>query len=91
MAVYITAIHLEGGKRHRHIAQVRWEQTDDRNMTGEDSRLEMVDWIRNENGEAYVLEGEGVVSVLAVDASPPYLRTYAGGRWTDSLLALPTF
>ena len=51
----------------------------------------MVDWIRNENGEAYVLEGDGVVSVLAVDASPPYLRTYAGGRWTDSLLALPTF
>jgi hypothetical protein len=91
VAVYITAIRLEGGSRHQHIARVRWEQTDEPSKTGEDSRQEMVDWIRNQNGEAYVREADGVVSVLAVDASPPYLRTYADGKWTDNLLALPTF
>ena len=91
MAVYITAIHLEGGSRHQHIARVRWEQIDDSSKTGEDSRQQMVDWIRNQNGEAYVRDGDGGVSVLAVDASPPYMRTYADGQWTNNLLALPTF
>jgi Protein of unknown function (DUF3892) len=91
VAVYITAIRLEGGSQHQHITRVRWQQTDEPSETGEDSRQQMVDWIRNKNGEAYVRDDDGGVSVLAVDASPPYLRTYADGKWTDNLLALSTF
>jgi hypothetical protein len=31
------------------------------------------------------------VAVGVVDASPPYIRTYADGNWTDNLLALPRY
>ena len=91
MAVNITARHMEGGERHEHIARVRWQNTTDASNTGENSRQKMVDWIRDKGGRAYVRDSAGAVDVKVVEASPPYLRTYADGRWTDNLLALPTF
>jgi hypothetical protein len=38
-----------------------------------------------------VTDGKNTVAVLVVDSSPPYLRTYADGKWTDNLLALPKY
>jgi hypothetical protein len=88
--VYVTAIHLEGGSRHEHISDVRWRNPAD-GKTGESSKATMVDWIKNKKGDARVTDGTNEVRVGVVDASPPYIRTYADSTWTDNLLALPEF
>lgn len=87
--VNITARHMVGGQGHEHIARVRWvdPETDAR---GENSRAEMVAWI-NKGGKAFVVKGNLRVAVGVVNATPPYIRTYADGVWTDNLLALPEF
>jgi hypothetical protein len=38
-------------------------------------------------GKAYVT----TVRVGAVDADPPYIRTYADADWTNNLLSLPLY
>jgi hypothetical protein len=88
--VYVTAIHLEGGSGHEHIASVRWRNPADA-KTGQSTKADMVDWIKNKNGDARVTDGTNTVQVGVVDASPPYIRTHADGKWTDNLLALPTY
>ena len=88
--VYVTAVHMEGGTQHEHIASVRWRNPAD-GKTGQNSRQEMVDWIKNEKGDARVNDGRNEVQVGVVEAHPPYLRTHADGKWTDNLLALPRY
>lgn len=89
--VYITAVHMSGGTRHEHIASVRWMNPADR-RTGQSTRSEMVDWIRNRKGDARVRDRVGHdVRVGVVKVSPPYIRTYADRVWTDNLLALPRY
>jgi hypothetical protein len=88
--VYITARHMVGGQRHEHIADVRWNNPAD-GTTGESTRENMIDWIKNKAGNAFVSDGVRQVAVGVVDATPPYIRTYADGVWTDNLLALPTY
>ncbi|HTR74174.1 MAG TPA: DUF3892 domain-containing protein [Solirubrobacterales bacterium] len=89
--VYITAVHMSpGGSAHQHIADVRWRNPSS-GATGENTRAKMVSWI-NDGGEARVTDGRGDdVRVYVVDATPPYIRTYADGVWTDNLLALPRY
>jgi hypothetical protein len=50
----------------------------------------MIDWIR-QGGQAFVTYGKNTVEVHVVDSHPSYLRTYADGKWTDNLLALPHY
>ena len=50
-------------------------------------RAQMVEWI-NDGNRAIVSDGNRTVDVGFVNASPPYIRTYADGVWTDNLLAL---
>lgn len=89
--VYITAVHMSGGTRHEHIASVRWMNPTDR-RTGQSTRSEMADWIRNRKGDARVRDRVGHdVRVGVVKAAPPYIRTYADRVWTDNLLALPRY
>lgn len=88
--VYVTAIHLVGGREHQHIAEVKW-QNPSRHETGNSSRATMVEWIANKKGDARVKDARGEVRIGVVNASPPYLRTHADGRWTDNLLALPQY
>ena len=88
--IYITARHMVGGQLHQHIAEVRWRNPAD-NATGQNTRETMVDWIKNKGGQAYVSDGSIQVAVRVVESTPPYIRTYADGVWTDNLLALPTF
>ncbi len=90
MAVFITQIHMEGGNDHPHIARVKWENRDTR-KTGECSRADMVSFIDVDKGDARVASGTSYVEVGTVDAKPKYLRTYANGKWTDNLLALPRY
>ncbi|WP_163995629.1 DUF3892 domain-containing protein [Pyxidicoccus caerfyrddinensis] len=84
---YITHIHLEGGALHEHITRLRWKANA---LTGEASRAEMVQWVRN-GGDARVEARPGNVKVEVVDATSPYLRAKANGILTDNLLELPRF
>ena len=88
--VFITAVHMESGTRHEHIASVKWRNPGD-GKTGESTRETMVDWIRKEKGVAKVTDGLNQVVVGVVEVHPPYLRTHADGTWTDNLLALPRY
>lgn len=88
--VYVTAVHMEGGQQHEHIAEVQWQNPQSRD-TGRSSRAAMVDFIKNKNGDARVNDGRNEVQVGVVEAQPPYLRTHADGKWTDNLLALPRY
>jgi hypothetical protein len=81
---------MDDGSHHEHIARVKWENRAT-GATGENSRAEMVKWIDDDKGDARVADGSSYVKVGVVDASPKYLRTYADGKWTDNLLALPTY
>lgn len=87
--VYITAIHLEGGTRHEHIASVKWRQPDT-GKQGDSTRAQMVEYL-DDGGRAVVTDGRHQVDVHVVDAKPPYIRTHADGRWTNNLLALPRY
>jgi hypothetical protein len=89
--VYITEVQMSGGESHQHIAAVRWRNPET-TASGENTRAEMVDWIENKNGVARVIDDAGdEVAVAVVEASPPYIRTYADGVYTDNLLALPRY
>ena len=86
--VYITAVHMSGGTRHEHISAVKWRNPGDGD-TGESTKAAMVEWI--EKGGVAKVQSTPDVTVLVVHATPKYLRTYANGKWTDNLLALPRF
>jgi hypothetical protein len=89
--VYITHIRMSsGGQRHEHITDVKWRDPSDGD-TNQSSRQQMVDWI-NKGNTARVKDSYGNdINVMVVNASPPYIRTYADGVPTDNLLALPRF
>ncbi|QGH68681.1 DUF3892 domain-containing protein [Pseudactinotalea sp. HY158] len=88
MATYITHIRMSppNATDHEHIAQVRWEQPGD---TGTLTRQDMVNFIRK--GNTVWVRGNPDAQVGVVDATPPYLRTYADGQWNNNLLSLPRF
>lgn len=87
--IYITAIHLEGGSAHQHIASVRWINSVD-GVSKTSSRTDMVTFIEAKN--AVKVGGEnGPVSVGVVNGTSKYLRTYADDEWTNNLLSLPRF
>lgn len=92
MSIRITAIHLSGGTTYEHIERLRWSEPPTANV-GENSRAEIISWIENQSGTAYVYEGgrQVQVGVVTPQVGPKYLRTYADGVWTDNLLALPRF
>lgn len=87
--IQIIAIHMEGGERHEHIAELSWLNPETA-ATGATSRANMVNFIRG-NGKAFVKSENRKSLVGWVDASPPYVRTYADGVWNNNLLALPKY
>jgi Protein of unknown function (DUF3892) len=89
--VYVTEIHMSlGGSAHQHIADVRWRNATSGEI-GESSRAKMVEFIDG-GGVARVRDARGDdVAVGVVKATPPYIRTYADGIWTDNLLSLPPY
>ena len=87
--VQITAINLVGGTQHEHISEVKWRNPNT-NTTGESLRDQMIIYIEGGN-RAYVTDGRNTADVGVVKAAPPYIRTYADGKWTDNLLALPRY
>jgi len=91
VSIRITAIELSGGTSHQNIARLWWTNP----STGESgisSRAEIVAWIEQKSGKAYVEDAAAHrvdVYVITPQQGAKYLRTYADGVWTDNLLALP--
>lgn len=91
MAIRITAIRQSGGTGHEHITHLWWINPAS-GQTSDNTRAQIVSWIENENGKAYVEDSHGNradVGVVTPTYGQKYLRTHADGRWTDNLLALP--
>jgi hypothetical protein len=91
VAIRITDIRQAGGTGHEHISLLWWTNPAT-GQDGDNTRAEIVSWIEDKNGKAYVEDARGNradVLVIAPPRGEKYLRTYADGRWTDNLLALP--
>jgi hypothetical protein len=94
MSIRITCIKKSNGyhqDRHHAISELGWanEQT---NETGRSTRLEMYDWIKNQNGVASVADARGNKARVGGREhanGTKYVQTYADRIWTDNLLALP--
>jgi hypothetical protein len=94
MSVRITCIKKSGGNHedpHHAIERLGWinEET---GKTGNNTRLEMYEWIKNQNGIAYVVDSRRNKARVAARENArgtKYLQTYADRVWTDNLLALP--
>jgi len=91
LAIKITHIRQAGGTGHEHITHLWWTNPAS-GKVGDNTRSRIVSWIEDEHGKAYVEDRTGNradVLVVTPAGGPKYLRTYADGRWTDNLLALP--
>lgn len=89
--VQITSVRMVGGVGHEHIGSLRWVNPDT-HAIGESTREAIVDWLRkSQNNVAAVWDGTRWVRIGIVDAHPTHVRTYADGKWTDNLLALPRY
>jgi hypothetical protein len=90
MAIHITAIRLSGGTTHQHIVHLWWINPAT-GKTGDNSRAQIINWIEQEGGKAYVEDSRrnrADVRVVVPKVGDKYLRTYADGVPTDNLLAL---
>ena len=94
MAIRITCINKSGGYHadpHHAISLLGWvnEQTGEK---GKSTRLEIYNWIKNQNGVAYVVDfrnNRARVGTRENANGTKYLQTYSDEVWTDNLLALP--
>lgn len=94
MAIRITCISKSGGNHddpHHAISDLGWIN-DQSGETGKSSRLQVYDWIKSQNGVAYVRDSgghEARVGTREHTNGTKYLQTYADQVWTNNLLALP--
>ena len=94
MSVRITCISKDGGNHynpHEGITDYGWinEET---GKEGNSTRKQMIEFLEEKKGTAYVKDGRGNVASVAIwtsSAGNKYLRTYADKTWTDNLLPLP--
>jgi hypothetical protein len=90
--MWIVAVQFDdsGVIDHRHLRRVRWRKSE--TSEGEASVDEIVELIRAQT-LVYVSDElfERSAIVRVVDGTPPYIRAWAPGRWSNDLLALPRF
>lgn len=89
--IRFTGRHMSGGNGNEHVAALKWVNPATGETGGNDVRPTLIDWVRANPNQAFVEDSSGRAYVGVVDARPPYLRTFADGRWTDNLLSLPTY
>jgi hypothetical protein len=94
MAIRITCINKEHGFHqdlHHAISHLGWVN-EENGKTGKNTRLEIYNWLKNENGAAYVTDGAGnraYVYPKENQNGTKFVQTYADDVWTDNLLYLP--
>ncbi|WPO82153.1 DUF3892 domain-containing protein [Chryseobacterium sp. JJR-5R] len=94
MAIKIKCINKDNGYHENPnlaITHLGWinEQT---NESGKNTRLEIYDWIKNEQGEAYVKDVYGnkaKVIIAETYNGTKYLKTEADNSTRNNLLSLP--
>ncbi len=91
--MWIVAVQFDdsGVADHQHLRRVRWRKADT-HEEGDATVQEIIDLIRAHT-PVYVSEDlfDRSAVIRVVDAKPPYIRSWAGGRWGNDLLALPRF
>jgi hypothetical protein len=91
--LWITAIQFDnsGHTDHANIRAVHWHDAESRQQ-GVYTVAELVKQIRSDN-LVYVSDDalERTALVRVVDAEPPYIRSWAHGKWESDLLTLPRF
>ena len=94
MAIRITCINKSQGYHqdpHHAISDLGWTN-ETTGAQGKNTRLQIYDWIKNENGTAYVVDAarnKALVGTRENAHGTKYLQTYADKVWTDNLLSLP--
>lgn len=91
--IQITAIRLKGGSGHEHISDVQWRNTST-GQAGQSTRQAIVDWLSESRAnQAVVADGTQwvYVAVYPPTGQRAYIRTHSDQKWTDNLLALPSF
>lgn len=93
MSIRITCIKKSNGYHsnpYTAIESLGWIE-DGTNKTGNTSRLEMYDWVK-QGGYAYVKDSKGNSAKLIhaeTSEGTKYVKTVADGTKTDNLLELP--
>ena len=94
MSIRITCINKSGGYHrvpHHAIENLGW--TNEANgKTGKNTRLQIYDWIKNENGTAHVQDRAGNKAYIGTrehSNGTKFVQTFADKVWTDNLLSLP--
>ncbi len=93
MSRYITAVRMEGGSEHRHIAGCHIL---DRDADPNVSAANKVSWVMEQidAGKKYITrDWQGNVATVKVvtEGQTRYIRTEADGKMTDNLLRLPRY
>jgi len=88
MGIRITAVHLDGGDEHEHIAEVEWMNLEWGNV-GESSVDALMRWL--EESENVAVVGQARVDVVRSPTGSSWLQAVADGFWTDELLGLPRY
>ena len=94
MAIRITCINKQQGFHqdpHHAIESLGWIE-DGTGKNDKSTRLQIYDWLKNQNGSAYVLDRLGNKAFLYPRENPAgtkFVQTYADRVWTDNLLSLP--
>jgi len=92
MALKCTSRRMSGGNGHEHIVALGWVQ-DGPGQSGMMSIHEMVAYIdRNGNSAVWCPDQTGGPSAwvhVNSNGVQRYVQTFADGRWTNNLLALP--
>ena len=94
MPIRCVARKMSGGSQHEHIASIKWEQ-DGSGGNGVSTREQMIAYIdQHGNTSVYCPDQAGGKSAwvhVNSNGSIRYLQTQSDRRWTNNLLALPTF
>ncbi len=94
MTIRITCITKDNGNHENPYVAIEtlgWIE-DGTGKTGNNTRLEMYDWVVNKNGRGYVKDAAGDVAYLIGATSArgnKYVKTVADETKEDNLLKLP--
>jgi hypothetical protein len=92
MTVRITGIKKDRGNHYNpHEAVSDYQWLDSEGKTGIGTREQMVDWMVNKGGKAYVSSAEGSVwcYINKSLAGTSFLQTQSDKKWSNNLLNLP--
>jgi hypothetical protein len=89
LGIRITAVHLDGGDEHEHIAEVEWQNLEWGNF-GESSVESVMRWL-DEAPNIAVVGQRSRVDVVRSPTGSSWLQAVKDGFWSNDLLSLPRY